>query len=181
MLCRFIDRGEKKHVYFDVCRKVWIFVTDTVLCSGIKSQWRHHYCSYIKMCQPFKNGLGMNRRHIVYDVRLFWTEWRKETKRSVTCQCFVYFQYYEVQTAKMNVTYEEDHVSNVTDTRLLQFYKTYAGVHGYVSVCVCLFGFVTNMFNVTGTVSLKLKCCCPFMFITLSTVGCSEVKYHSIW
>jgi len=64
----------------------------------------------------------------------------------------------------MNVTIDIDHVTNVTDTRLIQFYKNYAGVHGYVSVCVCLFGFVTNIFNVTG----NIVCQCSHLYYKIS-------------
>lgn len=59
---------------------------------------------------------------------------------------FTFFSAYRIM---LNLTQDVDRY-NATDTRLLQFYRRYAGVHGYVSVCVCLFGFVTNMFNVTG-------------------------------
>ncbi|WAR15558.1 DMSR1-like protein, partial [Mya arenaria] len=58
-------------------------------------------------------------------------------------------KYYEIDVA-MNVSYDLDYVDNTTDFgRLGQFYQAYAGVHGYVSVCVCLFGIVTNLFNVS--------------------------------
>lgn len=32
---------------------------------------------------------------------------------------------------------------------LFSFAKSYAAFHGYVSICVCLFGIITNVFNIT--------------------------------
>ena len=44
-----------------------------------------------------------------------------------------------------NVTNASQHVGN-----LRLFAQSYAEFHGYVSICVCLFGIVTNLFNISG-------------------------------
>lgn len=65
----------------------------------------------------------------------------------------LYFQYYEIHANMENITVDlgfDKNVSGYPSTRLTQFSRTYAGVHGYVSLCVCLFGIVTNLFNVSG-------------------------------
>ena len=46
-------------------------------------------------------------------------------------------------------------LTNVTnvghgDSNLNLFAQSYAGFHGYVSICVCVFGIVTNLFNISG-------------------------------
>lgn len=51
--------------------------------------------------------------------------------------------YYEMTLT--NVTNVRYNVSNLT-----QFSKSYADFHGYVSICVCVFGIVTNLFNISG-------------------------------
>ncbi|XP_048764510.1 G-protein coupled receptor dmsr-1-like isoform X2 [Ostrea edulis] len=38
---------------------------------------------------------------------------------------------------------------SVTGGDLLLFARTYASYHGYISICVCIFGIVTNVFNIT--------------------------------
>ncbi|XP_060593814.1 G-protein coupled receptor dmsr-1-like [Ruditapes philippinarum] len=46
------------------------------------------------------------------------------------------------------------HIENVTDSAtqdvsdLMKFQEKYARIHGYVSVCVCLFGFLANIANI---------------------------------
>ena len=47
-------------------------------------------------------------------------------------------------------------VNGTDQGRLVEFSRAYANVHGYVSVCVCLFGIVTNLFNITGELVVSL-------------------------
>ncbi|KAH3828414.1 hypothetical protein DPMN_130373 [Dreissena polymorpha] len=50
----------------------------------------------------------------------------------------------------MNLTDLDDGALNVTArSRLMLFNKIYADAHGYVSLCVCSFGIVTNLFNIS--------------------------------
>ena len=39
--------------------------------------------------------------------------------------------------------------NSVVNNGLSDFNQWYAGYHGYVSICVCVGGIITNMFNVT--------------------------------
>ncbi|KAH3828419.1 hypothetical protein DPMN_130379 [Dreissena polymorpha] len=65
------------------------------------------------------------------------------------------FQYCSRPDVAMNLTDIDDGALNVTTrSRLMQFNKIYADAHGYVSLCVCTFGIVTNLFNISGRNSL---------------------------
>jgi hypothetical protein len=37
---------------------------------------------------------------------------------------------------------------SVTGDHLFTFAKSYASFHGYISICVCVFGIITNLFNI---------------------------------
>ncbi|KAK3105155.1 hypothetical protein FSP39_018330, partial [Pinctada imbricata] len=41
--------------------------------------------------------------------------------------------------------------------KLFAFARTYASFHGYISICVCLFGIITNVFNVTVLTRKHMK------------------------
>ncbi|XP_064598744.1 G-protein coupled receptor dmsr-1-like [Liolophura sinensis] len=42
-----------------------------------------------------------------------------------------------------------ENVTTAVSSSLMKFAYLYANVHGYISICVCAFGIVTNFFNVT--------------------------------
>ena len=49
------------------------------------------------------------------------------------------------EMTSINVTTIQPAISN-----LRVFAESYGHFHGYVSICVCVFGIVTNLFNISG-------------------------------
>lgn len=69
-------------------------------------------------------------------------------------------KYYEVRSTMENITLEIEAMANDSgypNSRLRAFSRRYADIHGYVSLCVCLFGIVTNLFNVSVLTRKQMK------------------------
>ncbi|KAL4221707.1 G-protein coupled receptor [Mactra antiquata] len=50
-----------------------------------------------------------------------------------------------------------DNITGYTNSKLTRFSRSYASIHGYVSLCVCVFGIVTNLFNVSVLTRKHMK------------------------